>query len=152
MSFPWTYKFLLEGKHLFWHKKAFGYPGTKIFTYGLSVKLMSKLPLRLYHACMNKFYHLSISWLYLYIFLLMVLLFQIPSSCSLFEIPDVPPCYVRQCSLFAYLIHSSLHEICLGGLHLNSLYALSLHSTLCSSLGSFSSHVRQNKRTSTCNI
>ena len=61
-------------------------------------------------------------------------------------------CYVRQCSLFAYLILSSLYEMCLGGLHYNSLYALSLHSTLCSSLGSFSSQVRQNNRTSTCNI
>ena len=39
-------------------------------------------------------------------------------------------CYVRQCSLFAYLLLISLYEMCLGGLHYNSLYALSLHSTL----------------------
>ena len=39
-------------------------------------------------------------------------------------------CYVRQCSLFAYLIISFLYEMCLGGFHYNSLYALSLHSTL----------------------
>ena len=39
-------------------------------------------------------------------------------------------CYVRQCSLFAYLILSSLYEMCLGVLHSISLYALSLHSTL----------------------
>ena len=60
----------------------------------------------------------------------MVLLFDIPSNSFLFEIPDEPPCYVRQCSLFAYLLLSSLHEMCLGGLHYISLYALSLHSTL----------------------
>ena len=60
-------------------------------------------------------------------------------------------CYVRQCSLFAYLILSSLYEMCLGVLHYISLYALSLHSTLCSSSGSFSLCVRQNKRTSTLN-
>ena len=39
-------------------------------------------------------------------------------------------CYVRQCSLFAYLILNSLYEMCLGLLHYISLYALSLHSTL----------------------
>ena len=60
----------------------------------------------------------------------MVLLSDICSNGSLFNIPDEPPCYVRQCSLFAYLILSSLYEMCLGGLCYISLYALSLHSTL----------------------
>ena len=39
-------------------------------------------------------------------------------------------CYVRQCSLYTYLILNSLYEMCLGVLHYISLYALSLHSTL----------------------
>ena len=39
-------------------------------------------------------------------------------------------CYVRQCSLFVYLMLSSLYEMCLRVLHYISLYALSLHSTL----------------------
>ena len=76
---------------------------------------------------MNKIYHLSISWFYFFhdgspfdVSQLMVLFF---------EILNEPPCYVRQCSLFAYLILSSLHEMCLWVLHYISLYALSLHST-----------------------
>ena len=39
-------------------------------------------------------------------------------------------CYVRQWSLYAYLILSSLYEMCLGVLCYISLYTLSLHSTL----------------------
>ena len=39
--------------------ESFGYPGTH-FIYELSVKLMTQLPLKLYHTFMNKFYHLSI--------------------------------------------------------------------------------------------
>ena len=133
MSFPWTYKFsqFTRRKILLLALESFWLPWCKIFVYELS-----KLPLRLYHAFRNKIHHLSISWLYfsmvvlLMISLLMVFLFEIPSNGSLFEIPDDPLCYVSQCSLFAYLILSSLYEMCLGVLHYNSLYALSLHSTL----------------------
>ena len=55
-------------------------------------------------------------------------------------------CYVRQCLPFAYLLLISLHEMCLGGLHYNSLYALSLHSALAHLQIPFSSGVSQNKR------
>ena len=34
-----------------------------------------------------------------------------------FEILDEPPCYVRQCSVYAYLLLISLYEMCLGVLH-----------------------------------
>ena len=90
-----------------------------------SVKLMTMLPVRLYHTFMNKFYHLSISWSYLSLNGSLL-----RSNGSLFEIPDKPPCYVRKCSLFASLLLISLYEMCLGVLCYNSLYALSLHSTL----------------------
>ena len=149
MSFPWTYTFFqfTRRKTPLLVLESFWLPWHKICLSMNSVKLMSKLPLRLYHAFMNKCYHLSISWLYC----LNGFLFDISSNGSLFEIPDEPPCYVRQCSLFAYLVLSSLYEMCLGVLCYISLYELSLQSSLCLSLGSFSLHVRQKKRTSAYN-
>ena len=54
---------------------------------------------------------------------------DIPFNGSLFDIPDEPSCYVRQFSLYAYLILISLYEMCLRQLHYITLYALSLHST-----------------------
>ena len=51
--------------------------------------------------------------------------------------------------LCAYLILYSLYEMCLGVLHYNSLYALSLHSTLAHLWVPFSLAVSWNKRTST---
>ena len=57
-------------------------------------------------------------------------------------------CYVRQCSLYAYLLLISLYEMCLGELHYISLYALSLHSTLAHLWVPFSLGVSWNKRTS----
>ena len=68
---------------------------------------------------------------------------------SHFDIPDEPPCYVRQCSLYAYLLLISLYEMCLGVLCYISLYALSLHSTLTHLWVPLSLGVSQNKRTST---
>ena len=41
--------------------ESFQLPGTKFFIYEPSVKLMTHVPLRLYHAFMNKFHHLSIT-------------------------------------------------------------------------------------------
>ena len=61
----------------------------------------------------------------------MIFLFEILANGSLFEnIPDEPPWYVRQCSLFDNLILNTLYEMCLGVLPYISLYALSLHSIL----------------------
>ena len=51
------------------------------------------------------------------------------SKCSFLK-EQINYCYVRQCSLYAYLILSSLYVMCLGILCYISLYALSLHSTL----------------------
>ena len=52
---------------------------------------------------------------------------------------------VHNCYLFLYMI-------CLGGLHYNSLYVLSLHSTFAHLQVHFSLHVKWNKRTSACNF
>ena len=79
----------------------------------------------------------------------MVPLFEISFNSSLFDILDEAPCYVRQCSLYAYLLHISLYEMCLGMLHYISLYTLTLHSTLAHHQVTFSSGVSQNKRTGT---
>ena len=82
---------------------------------------MTKLPLRLYHAFMNKFYHLSISCFYLSL---------LTVNGSLFDIWDEPPCYVRECSLLCIIATYFFISNVSRGLCYNSLYALSLHSTL----------------------
>ena len=78
--------------------------------------------------------------------------YDISLNGSLFEIPDKPSCYVRQCLLYAYFA-TLFFEMCLGVLHYNSLYALSLHSTLAHLWVPFSLGVSWNKRTiaSLCN-
>ena len=71
-----------------------------------------------------------------------------PLNGSLFDIPDEPPCYVRQCSLYAYLILIFICNVS-KGLHYISLYALSLHSTFTHLRVPFTLGVSQNKRTRT---
>ena len=59
------------------------------------------------------------------------------------------------CKAVLTLVHSCYLFLCLeclGGLHYDSLYALSLHSTFAHLWVPFSLHVRQNKRMSTCVI
>ena len=129
MSFPWTYKNfqLTRRKTPLLALESFG-SLVQNFVYlstfcKINDKVTTKIVSCLYEQ-ISPFKH------YLTLIIYGGSPYDISLNGSLLDIPDEPPCYVRQCSLYAYLILYSLYEICLGVLHYISLYALSLHSTL----------------------